>query len=125
MVVSFGVGMGRFPRSGIRQPSRRAAHHISVIRLVRQLRGPRRYRLRATGTPEVRTRLPKGANMGGKTDEAKGRIKEATGSLTDNKRLEAEGSADRAKGSIKDVKGDAEDKAGDARDKVKDAVGRD
>ena len=44
----------------------------------------------------------------GKTDEAKGRIKEATGSLTDNKRLEAEGSADRAKGSVKDVKGDVE-----------------
>ena len=48
----------------------------------------------------------------GKTDEAKGRIKEAAGSLTDNKRLEAEGSGDRAKGSLKDVKGAVSDKAG-------------
>ncbi len=55
----------------------------------------------------------------GKADEAKGRIKEAAGSLTDNKRLEAEGSADRAKGSVKDVKGDVTDKAQDARDKLK------
>jgi uncharacterized protein YjbJ (UPF0337 family) len=61
----------------------------------------------------------------GKGDEVKGRVKEAAGSLTDNKRLEAEGSADRAMGSLKDVKGDASDKAEDARDKVKDAVGRD
>src|SRR3954454_6652054 len=60
--------------------------------------------------------------MGGKSDEAKGRIKEATGSLTDNKRLEAEGSADRAKGSLKDVKSDVKDKPDHARDKVKDPV---
>ena len=61
----------------------------------------------------------------GTKDEAKGRVKEAAGSLTDNKRLEAEGSKDRAKGSVKDVVGDAKDKAGEARDKVKDRVGRD
>ena len=58
----------------------------------------------------------------GKGDEAKGRVKEAAGSLTDNKRLEASGSADRAKGSVKDVKGDVTGTAKDARDKVKDAV---
>jgi uncharacterized protein YjbJ (UPF0337 family) len=61
----------------------------------------------------------------GKTDQSKGRVKEAAGSLTDNKRLEAEGSADRAKGSLKAAKGDVSDKAGDARDTVKDAVSRD
>jgi uncharacterized protein YjbJ (UPF0337 family) len=61
----------------------------------------------------------------GKTDEAKGRVKEAAGSLTDNKRLEAEGSADRAKGTLKDVKGDVTDKTESAGDKVKDAVDRD
>ena len=55
----------------------------------------------------------------GTTDEAKGRIKEATGSLTDNKSLEAEGAKDRAKGSLKDVKGDVSDKADDVRDKVR------
>jgi len=60
----------------------------------------------------------------GKTDEMKGRVKEATGSLTDNKRLEAEGSKDRAKASIKGAKSDAKDKAEGARDKVKDTLDR-
>jgi uncharacterized protein YjbJ (UPF0337 family) len=88
---------------------------------------PRRVRpLRAGYVDSNDARDAEGATMGeGKADEAKGRVKEATGSLTDNKRLEAEGSADRAKGSLKDVKGDVSDTAGDARDKVKDAVGKD
>lgn len=54
----------------------------------------------------------------GKTDEAKGRIKEAAGSLTNDDSLKAEGKTDRAAGSIKD-------KVSDAVDKVKDAVNRD
>jgi len=36
--------------------------------------------------------------MGGKTDVAKGRIKEAAGALTDNDRLRAKGRADQAVG---------------------------
>ena len=36
--------------------------------------------------------------MGGKTDVAKGRIKEAAGALTGNDRLRAEGRADQAVG---------------------------
>jgi len=49
-------------------------------------------------------------------DDAKGRIKEAAGDLTDNDDLKNEGKVDRASGSIKD-------KVGDAADKVKDVVG--
>lgn len=39
--------------------------------------------------------------MGGKTDVAKGRIKEAAGALTRNDRLRAEGKADQAVGKVK------------------------
>ena len=39
--------------------------------------------------------------MGGKTDVAKGRIKEAAGALTANDRLRAEGRADQAVGKTK------------------------
>jgi len=41
--------------------------------------------------------------MGGKTDVAKGRIKEAAGALTGNDRLRAEGRADQAVGKTKQV----------------------
>ena len=41
--------------------------------------------------------------MGGKTDVAKGRIKEAAGVLTDNDKLRAEGKADQAVGEVKQV----------------------
>jgi len=39
--------------------------------------------------------------MGGKTDEVKGRIKEAAGALTGDDRLRAEGKADQAVGKVK------------------------
>ena len=39
--------------------------------------------------------------MGGKTDVAKGRIKEAAGALTGNDRLRAEGRADQVVGKTK------------------------
>jgi uncharacterized protein YjbJ (UPF0337 family) len=54
----------------------------------------------------------------GKTDEAKGRVKEAAGDLTGDDELKREGKVDRASGSVKD-------KVGDAADKVKDVVGKD
>lgn len=41
--------------------------------------------------------------MGGKTDVAKGRIKEAAGVLTGNDKLRAEGQADQAAGEVKQV----------------------
>jgi uncharacterized protein YjbJ (UPF0337 family) len=54
----------------------------------------------------------------GKTDDLKGRGKEAVGDLTGDDSLKNEGKVDRAQGSVKD----AVDKAGD---KAKDVVNRD
>ena len=48
--------------------------------------------------------------MGGKTDEVKGRIKEAAGALTGNDKLRAEGKTDQAIGKVKQVAGKAVDK---------------
>jgi uncharacterized protein YjbJ (UPF0337 family) len=56
--------------------------------------------------------------MGEKSDQAKGRIKEAAGNLTGDKDLEREGKADRKGGEVKE-------KVGEAVDKVKHAVKRD
>ena len=41
--------------------------------------------------------------MGGKTDEVKGRIKEAAGVLTGNDKLRAEGKTDQAVGEVMQV----------------------
>jgi len=49
------------------------------------------------------------------TDEAKGRLKEAAGDLTDDDDLKREGKIDRAEGAAKQ-------KVDEAADKVKDAV---
>ena len=54
----------------------------------------------------------------GKTDDVKGRVKEAAGDLTDDQGLKNEGKVDRATGSVKD-------KVGDVGDKVKDTVNKD
>ena len=51
--------------------------------------------------------------MAKNADEAKGRVKEATGDLTGNKSLKNEGKVDRATGKVKDKVGDAGDKAKD------------
>jgi uncharacterized protein YjbJ (UPF0337 family) len=51
----------------------------------------------------------------GTTDDAKGRIKEAAGDLTDDKDLKNEGKVDRATGTVKD-------KVGDVSDAVKDKI---
>ena len=52
------------------------------------------------------------------TDDAKGRIKEAAGDLTDDKDLKREGKVDQASGKAKD-------KIDDVGDKAKDLVNRD
>jgi uncharacterized protein YjbJ (UPF0337 family) len=57
--------------------------------------------------------------MGEKTDQAKGRVKEAAGVLTGDKDLESEGKADRVAGEVKEKVGDVEDKVEDLVDKVK------
>jgi uncharacterized protein YjbJ (UPF0337 family) len=55
--------------------------------------------------------------VGDKTDETKGRIKEAAGDLTDDKDLKREGQLDRAGAKVKR-------KVNEGVDKVKDAVDR-
>lgn len=60
--------------------------------------------------------------MGDKTDQAKGRVKEAVGDLTNNDDLKREGQTDRVAGEVKEKIGDAKDKVGEAIDKTKDAV---
>ena len=50
----------------------------------------------------------------GSKDDAKGRIKEAGGSLTGDDSLKREGKVDRATGKVKDAVGGASDKAKDA-----------
>ena len=52
------------------------------------------------------------------SDDAKGRVKEATGNLTGDDDLKREGKVDRASGTVKD-------KVGGAADKVKGVVSRD
>jgi uncharacterized protein YjbJ (UPF0337 family) len=54
----------------------------------------------------------------GAVDNAKGRIKEAAGDLTDDQSLKNEGKIDKATGSVKDA-------VGGAANKVKDAVNPD
>ena len=55
--------------------------------------------------------------MSGKTDQAKGKVKQAAGVLVGDKRLEREGKLDRAAGSLKR-------KAERAVDKVRSAIKR-
>jgi uncharacterized protein YjbJ (UPF0337 family) len=61
--------------------------------------------------------------MSGKSDDLKGRAKEAAGDLTGDKDLQREGKADQAKGSIKDKVTDAknwvEDKVDEVTDRAK------
>ena len=56
--------------------------------------------------------------MGENIDDAKGRVKEAAGDLTDDDSLKNEGKVDQATGTVKE-------KVGDAADKVKDVLRKD
>ena len=60
--------------------------------------------------------------MGSKSDDLKGRAKEAVGDLTDNDDLKREGQADRAGGKAKEVIENAGEKAKDLVDDIKDKV---
>lgn len=55
--------------------------------------------------------------MSGNSDQAKGRVKQAAGDLTDDDDLKREGMADETGGKIKDKVGDAVDSV---KDKFKD-----
>jgi uncharacterized protein YjbJ (UPF0337 family) len=58
----------------------------------------------------------------GKTDEKKGRVKEAAGVLTGDKKMQREGKADQAAGKVKKAVEKAKDKADKAIDDLKDAL---
>jgi uncharacterized protein YjbJ (UPF0337 family) len=62
--------------------------------------------------------------MGEKTDEAKGRAKEAVGDLTDDDRLKREGKMDRAGAAVKRKTGEAVDKVKESVDDLTDDDGR-
>jgi uncharacterized protein YjbJ (UPF0337 family) len=58
--------------------------------------------------------------VGGKTDEVKGRIKEAVGAVTDNDKMRAEGQTDQAVGKVKQVAEQTVDKVTQAVKKLRD-----
>lgn len=53
-------------------------------------------------------------------DQAKGKIKQAAGDLTDDRELRKEGQRDEQAGKVKEALGKAKDKLDDAVDKVRD-----
>ena len=61
----------------------------------------------------------------GKIDQAKGRVKQAAGDLTDNDELRREGKTDEQAGKVKQAVDDAGDKAKNVIDDVKDALTND
>jgi uncharacterized protein YjbJ (UPF0337 family) len=58
----------------------------------------------------------------GKSDEVKGRLKEAAGALTGDKKLKREGKADQAAGKVKQAAEKMKKKLDKAVDKTRDAV---
>ncbi len=56
--------------------------------------------------------------MSGKTDQVKGRVKEAAGALADNDRLRTEGQVDQAKGKVKETIEKVADKTEEAIDRA-------
>ena len=60
--------------------------------------------------------------MGSNIDDAKGRVKEAAGDLTDNDKLKTEGKVDQAAGSIKETAKNVTDKVSE---KAKDILNKD
>ncbi len=62
--------------------------------------------------------------MSGEADQAKGRIKEAAGALTDDDELRGEGKTDQVAGKAKDVVDKAKDKVEDVIDSTRDKANR-
>lgn len=60
--------------------------------------------------------------MGGKTDTVKGRLKEATGVLTDNDALQREGKVDQKIGKVKKVAAEVAEARKEKLDKVLEAT---
>ena len=62
--------------------------------------------------------------LDGKVDKVKGRVKQATGDLTDNDRLKDEGVADEAGGEVQEGFGRARRKVGEAIEDIGDDIKR-
>ena len=62
--------------------------------------------------------------MGSNIDDAKGRVKEAAGDLTDNDRLKREGKADQVGGKVKEKLEDVKEKVEDVVDDVKERISK-
>ena len=76
--------------------------------------------------PRVSTQPQKaGTTMGTNADQAKGRIKQAVGDLTDDRDLKREGKADERAGKAKQAVGDLKDKADDLIDRTRAKLDRD
>jgi uncharacterized protein YjbJ (UPF0337 family) len=60
--------------------------------------------------------------MSGKTDEMKGRVKEAAGAITDDDKLRREGKIDQATGKVKQAADKAADKVKDAAQRVSEKI---
>jgi uncharacterized protein YjbJ (UPF0337 family) len=60
-----------------------------------------------------------GDKIGNKVEDLGGKAKEATGNVTGDEQLQAEGKAHQAKAGLKDAVEDVRDAAGDVVDKVK------
>jgi uncharacterized protein YjbJ (UPF0337 family) len=66
-----------------------------------------------------------GSDFDSKTDDLKGRAKEAAGDVTNDQDLAREGKADQAGSKVKEAANTAKAKAGDAVDAVKERLNRD
>jgi len=62
--------------------------------------------------------------MGEKIDQAKGRVKQAAGDLTDDDKLRREGKIDEVTGKVKEAFEDLKDRAEDAVDSVREKIDR-
>jgi uncharacterized protein YjbJ (UPF0337 family) len=65
------------------------------------------------------------SDLSSRSDDLKGRAKEAVGDLTDDPDLKREGKTDRAAGKVKDKLSEAKDRLEDVVDDVKDKLHRD
>lgn len=66
--------------------------------------------------------MPNNDELKGKLDQAKGKIKQGVGDLTDDKRLHDEGVADEAAGEIREGVGTAKRKIGEAVEDLGDRI---
>jgi uncharacterized protein YjbJ (UPF0337 family) len=76
-------------------------------------------------TSSTRTDPTEEVIMGSRFDEAKGRVKEAAGDLTNDRDMKAEGKADRAGAKVKELAEDAKERVERGVDAVKDRMDRD